>query len=146
MTDVLRRIPRGFQLTVKPARADAYGLRLEETDGASPEAKRPVANLGASASNRLLEQAMDALQASGFRRSDLSARRRQPFRLPDQQGVRLALVMIATAPLKKRVRVEAVLNGIGRMSDEEALYWYARCFGSEASRSRRALRLMLADE
>jgi hypothetical protein len=138
--------PRGFELTVEPVSADDYGLRLEESDGASQEAKRPVANLGPSASRRLVEQAMDALQASGFRRSDLSAQRRQPFRLKEHHGVRLALAMVATGPLHKRARVEAVLSGVARMSDEETYYWYAKCLGPEASRGRRSLRLMLAEE
>lgn len=138
--------PRGFQLTIEPVSADDYGLRLEEIDGASKEAKRPVANLGPSASRRLVEQAMDALQASGFRRSDLSAQRRQPFQLKEHHGVRLALAMVATGPLHKRARVEAVLSGVGRLSDEETYYWYAKCLGTEASRGRRALRLLLAEE
>jgi hypothetical protein len=89
---------------------------------------------------------MDALQASGFRRSDLAAQRHQPFRLKEHHGVRLALVMVATGPLHKRARVEAVLSGVARMSDEETYYWYAKCLGSEASRGRRALRLLLAEE
>lgn len=138
--------PRGFQLTVEPVSADDYGLRLEESDQANQDAKRPVANLGASASRRLVEQAMDALQASGFRRSDLSAQRRQPFRLQEHHGVRLALAMIATGPLHKRARVEAVLSGVARMSDEETYYWYAKCLGPESSRGRRAVRLLLAEE
>lgn len=146
MTDAHGGKPRGFQLTVEPVSADDYGLRLEETDGASHETRRPVANLGPSASRRLIEQAMDALQASGFRRSDLSAQRRQPFRLQEHQGVRLALAMVATGPLHKRGRVEAVLAGVGRMSDEETYYWYAKCLGTEASRGRRSLRLLLAEE
>jgi hypothetical protein len=146
MTNVHGSKPRGFQLTVEPVSADDYGLRLEESDGASQEAKRPIANLGPSASRRLVEQAMDALQASGFRRSDLSGRRRQPFRLQEHHGVRLALAMVATGPLHKRARVEAVLSGVGRMSDEETYYWYAKCLGPEASRGRRALRLLLAEE
>lgn len=146
MTNADGTKPRGFQLTVEPVSADDYGLRLEESDGASQEAKRPVANLGPSASRRLAEQAMDALQASGFRRSDLSAQRRKPFRLQEHHGVRLALAMVATGPLHKRVRVEAVLSGVGRMSDEETYYWYARCLGPEASRGRKALRMLLAEE
>jgi hypothetical protein len=138
--------PRGFQLTVEPFSVNDYGLRLEESDGASQAAKRPVANLGPSASRRLVEQAMDALQASGFRRSDLSAQRHKPFRLQEHHGVRLALAMIATGPLHKWARVEAVLSGVARMSDEETYYWYAKCLGPEASRGRRALRLLLAEE
>ena len=146
MTVALGGKPRGFLLIVRPTAEETYGLRLEETNGASQQSTMPIANLGASASRRVLEQAMDALQASGFRRSDLSGQRREPFQLPDHQGVRLALAMVATGPLRKRVRVDAVLNGVGRMSDEEAFYWYSKCLGSDASRSRRALRLMLADE
>jgi hypothetical protein len=73
--------PRGFVLTVRPAADESYGLRLEETNGVSHETRVPVANLGPPASRRVLEQAMDVLQASGFRRSDLSGQRRKPFEL-----------------------------------------------------------------
>jgi hypothetical protein len=138
--------PRGFRLTVQPVSANDYGLRLEESDGVSHGAKRPVAKLGPSGSRRLVEQAMDALQASGFRKSDLSAQRRQPFRLKEHHGVRLALAMVATGPLHKRDRVEAVLSGVARMSDEETYYWYAKCMSPDWSRGRRALRLLLAEE
>ena len=119
--------PRGFQLTVEPVSANDYGLRLEESDRTDQDAKRPVANLGPSASRRLVEQAMDALQASGFRRSDLSAQRRQPFRLQEHHGVRLALAMVATGPLHKRARIEAVLSGVARMSDAEPFVRSTRC-------------------
>jgi hypothetical protein len=146
MTDERGSKPRGFRLTVESVSADDYGLRLEESDGAHQGPKRPVASLGRSASRRLVEQAMDALQASGFRRSDLSAKRTEPFRLTEHHGVRLALAMVATGPLHKRARVDAVLSGIGRMSDEETYYWYAKCLGPEASRGRRALRMLLAEE
>lgn len=138
--------PRGFQLTVEPVSAADYGLRLDEIDGTGQKAKRPVVSLGPSASRRLVEQAMDALQASGFHRSDLSAQRRQPFRLQEHLGVRLALAMVATGPLHKWARVEAVLSGVGRLSDEETYYWYAKCLGADASRGRRAIRLLLAEE
>lgn len=146
MTTASGNRPRGFQLTVEPFSADDYGLRLAESDGATSEATRPVANLGPSASRRLVEQAMDALQASGFQRSDLSAQRRQPFRLKEHHGVRLALAMLATGPLHKRARVEAVLSGVGRMSDEETYFWYSKCLSLEGSRARKALRALLADE
>lgn len=146
MSVVLGGKPRGFVLTVRPTADETYGLRMEETNGVGHAIGVPVANLGPPASRRIAEQAMDVLQASGFRRSDLSIQRRIPFELPDQHGVRLALAMIATGPLRKRARVDSVLSGVGRLSDEEAFYWYSKCFGSNASRSRRALRLMLADE
>lgn len=147
MTATIGRQRRGFQLTVDPVSADDYGLRLEEGDGVGgPAARRRVANLGPKATKRLLDHAMDALQASGFRRSDLSAQRRQSFRLEEDHGVRFALAMVATGPLQKRARVDAVLSGLGRMSAEETYFWYAKCWGPEASRARRALRLLLAEE
>jgi hypothetical protein len=146
MTHASERKRRGFELSIKPVSGDDFGLRLGETDGADHAANRRVVNLGPTASRRVAEQAMDALQASGFQRSDLSAQRRRPFRLQEHHGVRLALAMLASGPLHKRTRVEAVLNGVGRLSEEEAYYWYARCLGADGRRSRRAFRLMLADE
>jgi hypothetical protein len=66
--------------------------------------------------------------------------------LDESAGVRLALVLVATAPVSKHGRVDAMAAAVADMSTEEAYYWYAKCMGSQASRARRALRLLLAEE
>jgi hypothetical protein len=60
--------------------------------------------------------------------------------------VRLALILLATQPVAKHARVRALVAGINAMSIEETYYWYSKCIGVEASRARRALRTLLADD
>ena len=137
--------PRGFALVVEPATTDSFGLRLEELSREG-EAARPVAHLKPDRVARVVEQVLAAVQASGHARSDLSPARRAPLVLKESPGVRLALTMFATGPLRKHRRVEAAVGAIGRLSDEEAYYWYGKCVGQAAGRARRALRLLLAEE
>ena len=47
--------------------------------------------------------------------------------------------------LRKPTRVAAICRGVGAMSSEEALYWYAHVTSPKASRALRALRLLLAE-
>jgi hypothetical protein len=86
-----------------------------------------------------------ALSASRVPRTALGPQRRRPIALDEAAGVRLALVVIGAGPLAKRSRVAQLEGGVAAMSVEEAYYWYAKCVGVEASRARRALRLLLAE-
>lgn len=137
--------PRGFRLVVEPGADAVFGLRLEETDRAEGTS-RIVAHLPPSRAERIMERALGAVRAAGYAPSDLSSRRRAPFRLGDVVGVRFALTMLATGPLRKPSRVAAIAAAVDRLSDEEAYYWYAKCVGESARRSQRAFRLMLAEE
>jgi hypothetical protein len=137
--------PRGFRLLVEPGSDADFGLRLEETDRAEGSS-RTVAHLPPSRVERIRERALGAVRAAGYAPSELSSRRRAPFALSDVVGVRFALTMLATGPLRKPSRVEAIAAAVDRLSDEEAYYWYAKCVGESAGRSRRAFRLMLAEE
>jgi hypothetical protein len=66
--------------------------------------------------------------------------------LDESAGVRLALVLLTTGPISKGARVDAMTGAIAHMSTEEAYYWFAKCMGPSASRARRALRILLAEE
>jgi hypothetical protein len=137
---------RGFRLVVEPAGAEAYGLRLEETNGSSARPPVNVARADARGTRRVVESVLAALRDSRLPRSSLAVKRRKPLVLAESAGVRLALVLIATAPLVKPERIEAVAGGVASMSTEEAYYWYAKCTGREYARARRALRMFLAEE
>jgi len=95
---------------------------------------------------RLLGDALaQTLRQAGYRPGDLVRRFGEPFFLPEPLGVRLALLFLATKPLSRVDRVDAIAAGIARMSDEEAYYWFSKCSpGPEAERGRRALRTLLA--
>ena len=99
-------------------------------------------------SGRRLERSRHALTnaitTSKHPRTSLSPTRRAPILLTEDAGVRLALTYLATAPIAKPDRADAIRHGIDAMTSEEALYWYALCTGSDAPRALRALRTLLA--
>jgi hypothetical protein len=138
--------PRSFRLLVRPEGPDAYGLRLEETNGRPETPPMLVCELHWQATRRILPSVMQAVRASRLARSVLGPQRRKPVVLDESAGVRLALVLLATRPVSKRGRVDAMAAAIADMSTEEAYYWYAKCMGSGARRARKALRTLLAEE
>ncbi|MBW2000235.1 MAG: hypothetical protein JRJ29_20035, partial [Deltaproteobacteria bacterium] len=86
-----------------------------------------------------------AIKKQGYRSTALSPQRKDPFILDEAAGVRLGLFFFALKPLRKVSRMEEIIAGIERMSDEESYYWYAKCSnGRNANRSRKALRILLA--
>jgi hypothetical protein len=137
--------PRTFALHVEPDGSDAYGLRLEEGLGPSGEVTLRI-RTGAAVTRRVLGSVIAALRESRIPKTALGPQRRKPLQLDQSAGVRLALVLLATAPITKRSRVAAIEEGVAAMSTEEAYYWYAKCAGDSALRARRALRLLLARE
>ena len=69
-----------------------------------------------------------------------------PIELDEADGARVALALVAVRPLRKLERMEGVARGIGEMSAEEALYWFARVMRGPKPRVLRALRILLAKE
>lgn len=137
---------RGFDLEAIPEGIDTYGLHLREvgsgTDG------RPAIDLRVKASRarRVIESALLAVKRSGHPKGALGLQRVHPLTITEEAGVRLALVLLATAPLVKSRRVDTMLQAVDAMATEEAYYWYAKCVGESGARARRALRLLLAEE
>ena len=105
-----------------------------------------VSELDWKVARRILPSVMEAVRSSHMARSVLSTQRQKPVVLDESAGVRLALVFLATGPVSKHTRVDAVAAAITDMSTEEAYYWYAKCMGPQAGRARRAFRLLLAEE
>ena len=138
--------PRGFELSVEPIAQDSYGVRLLETNGSAATERTNLTHLPPLRVQRVMTHLLGAIRASRLPNSTLSPQRKTPIRLEESAGVRLALVMLATAPLSKWTRVEAVAAGIQGMTTEEAYYWYAKCVGMDGRRARRALRLLLAED
>ncbi|RJR43509.1 MAG: hypothetical protein C4576_14205 [Desulfobacteraceae bacterium] len=93
----------------------------------------------------MTETLLGTLKKQGYRPTEFSFRRKEPFVLDEPSGVRLGLFFYALKPLRKVSRMEEIISGIDRMSDEETYYWYAKCAnGSNASRARKALRILLS--
>lgn len=138
---------RGFRLVVEPgATTDGYWLRLEETNGSPATPPKVLARHRPCGAPDVADTVLAALRESRHPRTSLSAGRRTPLALAEPAGVRLALALLAVEPVTKGRRRRAILSGVGAMSAEEAYYWYARATGPAASRGRRALRILLADD
>jgi hypothetical protein len=136
---------RGFRLVVEPTGSDEFGVRLEQTNGGGSPPK-VLARIRPREIVTLMDPLHEALRASHCQRTVLSLSRRKPIVLDEAAGVRLALALAAVEPISKWRRREEILGGVAAMSAEEAYYWFARTTGPIASRARRALRIMLADD
>lgn len=154
-----------FELLVKattPANNGAgktnYALTLRQRIVQPPEAQQTfygpnpaymthIVTLSGDNLRAVSDHVLDALRTAGYKATDLSPRRRAPFRLPEAVGVRLGLVFLAVRPLSKPDRIEAISHGIRQMTLEEAYYWYSKCTATDtAERAQKALRVLLAAE
>lgn len=139
--------PRAFRITLTPGRGETYGLELEETYGENGHTlAAQVTAATPTQTGRVADALFAAVRASGHATSVLAFSRKKPIRLDEPDGVRLALILLTTQPVTKHQRVRALVAGVNAMSTEETYYWYSKCIGPDASRARRALRILLADD
>jgi len=152
-----------FELHVLPGgesqSGNLYGLALYqrrvngERKGSTLYMQQPgndlvkVAELHHRRLRTLAEAVLLALREAGYRATDLSPSRHEPFHLPEEVGVRLGLLFLAAGPVSKISRLESIMRGLLAMPAEEAYYWYSKCaYGHLARRAQRALRILLAQE
>lgn len=139
--------PLGYRLTIYQRQVE----KVSQPDLAgnfAPEL-RHVVELGLPALPSVMDVVLDALRHSGYSAPDLHANRKAPFRLSEENGVRLALLFLAVRPVSKLARVEAISRAIRLMSGEELYYWFSKCAVADrsmAERAQKALRMLLADE
>lgn len=141
---------RPFELRVEPLDARHYNLALYQwpvpINGVPPQPLR-VVMLGGDSLRLVADHVLEALRRSGYKVTDLSPQRREPFGLEEEVGVRLGLLFLAVAPLSRPDRVEAIAHALRAMPSEEVYYWYSRCTAPRRrQRALRALRLLLAAE
>ena len=137
---------RGFRLIVTPGRGETFGVMLEETYGENGGTiTAPVSTATVVQAGRVIDALFAAVRKAGHQPSILAFKRKAPIRLGEAEGVRLALVILATQPIAKHERVRALVAGINAMSTEETYYWYSKCMGIDGNRARKALRTLLAD-
>jgi len=89
------------------------------------------------------------LKNSGYKPSQLSPRRKSPFKLEEEEGIRLNLVFKAVVGLKKRSRIEDIILGVSAMAREEAYYWHGLLLRDDKQAEKRglkALRVVLGGE
>jgi hypothetical protein len=121
-------------------------VALEETYGESGGTiTAPVSTATPVQTGRVVDALFVAVRKAGHQPSVLAFNRKAAIRLGEAEGVRLALVMLATQPIAKHERVRALVAGINAMSVEETYYWYSKCTGLDGNRARKALRTLLAD-
>jgi hypothetical protein len=111
-----------------------------------PERVR-VGRIHGLALRAIWDELLLTLRRAGVYAGQLSpARRQRAIVLPEEVGVRAALLVAAVAPLRKLQRIEQVASAVVHMSYEEACYWYAHIRSDDGRRALRALRLLLAPE
>jgi hypothetical protein len=161
ITDALEEDPEkpfALHISASPGSSTSYALTLKQRiverdrDRTGPETlvqpvMTTIVTLNGDNLRAVANHVLEALRDAGYRATDLSPDRREPFYLPEPAGVRLGLVFLAVRPLSKLQRVEAVSSGIRQMPLEEAYYWYSKCTATgTAERAQKALRVLLAVE
>ena len=112
-----------------------------------PAEPQKVVEVSGAVLRTIADNVLDALRRAGYKPTDLSASRREPFQLLEEPGVRLGLLLLAVKPIAKMNRVEAIAHGIRAMTSEEVYYWYSKCTTkATADRAQKALRVLLAEE
>lgn len=142
---------RQFKLTVFKRKRDDMGLSFsEQSSDDKVIEKKPQQNetrVWGAPAKVMTETLLNTIKKQGYRPTALSPQRKEPFILDEAVGVRLGLFFFALKPLRKVSRMEEIITGIERMSDEEAYYWYAKCSnGRNANKSRKALRILLSGD
>ncbi|MFH1931515.1 MAG: hypothetical protein ABIN18_08015 [Pseudomonadota bacterium] len=144
-------ISRQFELQVFKTKRDEMGLAFSEqpsiSDKNTKRTKPKEIKAWGLPLKVMTETLLKTLKKHSYQPTALSLKRKDPFILDETSGVRLGLFFFALKPLRKFSRMEDIITGIERMSDEEAYYWYAKCTnGRNAQRSRKALRILLSEE
>ena len=90
-----------------------------------------------------------ALKNSGYKPSQLSPRRKSPFKLEEEEGIIPILIFKAVVGLKKRSKIEDIILGVSAMAREEAYYWHGLLLRDDKQTEKRglkALRVLLGGE
>ncbi|CKH16987.1 hypothetical protein LTT02_13020 [Mycolicibacterium smegmatis] len=138
---------RAFRIIVVPARAETYGIVVDETYGDGDQALTTRVTAATPAQvGRIADAVFAAVRGSGHAPSVLAFTRKKPIRIDEVEGVRLALILLTTGPISKHARVREIVAGVNAMSVEETYYWYSKCIGVDASRANKALRILLSGD
>jgi hypothetical protein len=111
-------------------------LRVCATDTSGDQRRVEVNSIMAA---RVAGPIHDVLRASGV--SGRAWTSPAPIELPQHPGSHVELLLRAVKPMRRADRVDAVAEGVARMSREEASYWHAR---SHRPGGLRAIRVLLS--
>ncbi len=109
-------------------------------DAVDLEGNERAVVLNGSRAARVASAIHDVLRGAGVGSRAWSSSR--PIGLDQVSGAQAELLLRAVRPLRRPDRIEAIGEGIGAMSREEASYWHAK---AGQARGLRALRMLLGD-
>jgi len=151
-----------FELRVVPDGQTGYGLALYQwpmavhahlpatlpgQSGSAPRKPQRLVELKGSTLRAVADHVLEALRKAGYKSTDLSAGRREPFRLDEESGLRLGLLFVAVKPLARMQRIEAISQALRTMPSEEAYYWFSKCTAvAGCLNARQALRILLSGQ
>ena len=142
---------RHYELRVVPRKGSAYGLALFQSQfgndrGRETELERIVQVWG-DPLRAVMDQVLGVIKRAGYRPSELSASRKAPFTLDEEDAVRIGLLFQAVKPLRRHSRIEAISEHVRGMEPEELYYWFSKTAARDsAARAQRALRILMAEE
>jgi hypothetical protein len=145
-----------FELRVVLHKGNGYGLALYQWPVAANTGQpadaisaRPqcLVELAGDPLRAVADHVLEALRRAGYKATDLSRERREPFRLDEETGLRLGLLFLTVKPLTRMNRIEAISSALRIMPSEEAYYWFSKCTAAQSAvNAQRALRILLAGE
>lgn len=137
---------RPFELRVVQREGSSYGMALYQPElGRSSRTER-IVQIWGDPLRAVMDHVLAALRQGGYRTFDLG-RRSVPYRLREEDGVRLGLIFLAIKPLRKLSRITAISENVGEMSTEEIYYWFSKTTHRKRKGcARRALRILMAEE
>lgn len=138
--EVRRRSVRGFD--------DAYEV-YELPSKAAPYVREPRRLGGLAGANLALveKELLRRLRRIGVRFEGGPRNGVASAAVPEDEALRLALLFRAVAPMRSRVRIDAVIRGIESMGKEEAAYWLGMALHRKTPRRiLSALRIVAAEE
>ena len=92
---------RRFVLTLHPnSEGNDWGMTLVETSGGHSQV---IADLAVPRASIYRRHVCDAVTDAGYQRTAVSPRRKKPFNLTQEPGVRLALMVLALGPVSNPV-------------------------------------------
>ncbi len=147
---------RHYELRVVPpertGKRAGYGLALYQSrlsSGPSEEHAEleKVVQVWGDPLRSIMEPVLGALKRGGYRATDLGPKRRAPFKLSEEDAVRIGLLFQAVKPLRKASRIESISEHVRGMEPEELYYWFSKTASSaSARRAQRALRILMSEE
>ena len=123
--DGLRSTPR-YELRVsRRGPGDTLFEIWQIPDAATPERKHPryVAGLGGRNLGLFEPRLLKQLRSIDIDATGLRGRDERRFELPEEYALRIGLTLRALAPMRSRLNMRAVSDGIDAMTKEEAAYW-----------------------